>query len=292
MVTKIHKPASAALPEVSFEIHTLEEVSKGKTALQIKRHLQSGFEIIWVVEGGGFHSVDNQEYQLSASSIYVVCPGQEHQLVLMPGTRGFVLSFTNDFLLQVDEGGRNWHHSQLLREFLQTPELTVRTETAEDLQDIGALMLKERRKYSLMRAEVLSIYLKIFIISYRRELPGDNSCNVKKTANSLVNDFFSELENNFKARRTVGHYAKALSVTPNYLNHLIKRNTGFSARHHIQQRILIAAKTAVRKQSRMKEIAFQLGFDDVAHFSKFFKNVSGLNFTEYRKRFNEQYAFA
>jgi AraC family transcriptional activator of pobA len=48
----------------------------------------------------------------------------------------------------------------------------------------------------------------------------------------------------------------------------------------------------VRKQSRMKEIAFQLGFDDVAHFSKFFKNVSGLNFTEYRKRFNEQYAFA
>jgi AraC family transcriptional activator of pobA len=33
----------------------------------------------------------------------------------------------------------------------------------------------------------------------------------------------------------------------------------------------------------MKEVAFQLGFEDVAHFSKFFKTVCGKNFSTYKK---------
>jgi AraC-like DNA-binding protein len=33
----------------------------------------------------------------------------------------------------------------------------------------------------------------------------------------------------------------------------------------------------------MKEIAYSLGFDNLAHFSKFFKSNSGVNFTDYKK---------
>jgi AraC-like DNA-binding protein len=33
----------------------------------------------------------------------------------------------------------------------------------------------------------------------------------------------------------------------------------------------------------MKEIAYHLGFSDSAHFSKFFKNTTGMNFTDFKK---------
>ena len=213
-------------------------------------------------------------------------------LTVEGSTKGFVISFTEDFLMQADEGIGFRHHSSLVRELLQSPELTIEKEVAEDLQDLASLMLRERQKYSLLRAEILSKYLKIFMIYYRNELRKHVPYDKRLTSNSLVNDFFSELETNFREYRTVGHYAKALYVTPNYLNHVIKTGTGFSARYHIQQRVLLAAKKAARNHSTMKEIAFHLGFNDMAHFSKFFKNVSGLNFSEFKKRMNEQYALA
>ena len=278
--------------KIPFEIHTLEEISNDRTTWQMEKHMQSDFEMIWIVEGTGLHKVNQHQYRLSDSKIYCVCPGQEHQLIVMPGTKGFVISFTEDFLLQADGEGGGRRPSWLRREFLQSPELSIDKEVAEDMQDVASLMLKERQKYSLIRAEILTKYLKVFMIYYRKELHKHASCCVKRTSNALVNDFFSELENNFRECRTVGHYAKSLYVTPNYLNHLIKSKTGFSARYHIQQRILLAVKSAARDHSTMKEIAFHLGFNDMAHFSKYFKNVSGLNFSEFKKRMNEQYAFA
>ena len=291
MKTHFKEPAlPKTVSKIPFEIYTLEDLSRGKTLLQTERHIQSNFEMIWIVEGAGFHKVNQYQYRLSDSKMYCVCPGQEHQLMVMPGTKGFVISFTEDFLVQVDGEAGFRNHSYLLREFLQSPELTLEKEVAEDMQDVASLMLKEWQKYSLIRAEILTKYLKIFMIYYRKELHKHASCSVKRTSNSLVNDFFAELENNFSEYRTVGHYAKALYVTPNYLNHLIKTKTGFSARYHIQQRILLAAKNAVRNYSTMKEVAFHLGFNDMAHFSKFFKNVSGLNFSEFKRRMNEQYA--
>jgi len=33
----------------------------------------------------------------------------------------------------------------------------------------------------------------------------------------------------------------------------------------------------------LKEVAYYLGFDDTSHFSKFFKNKSGINFTDFKK---------
>jgi AraC-like DNA-binding protein len=293
MKTNFNEPAlSETVSKTPFEIYTLEGISKGKTTLQMEKHMQPNFEMIWIVEGTGLHKVNQYQYRLSGGKMYCVCPGQEHQLMIMPGTKGFAISFTEDFLVQADGEAGFRHHSYLLREFLQSPELTIEEEVAEDMQDVAALMLKERQKYSLIRAEILSRYLKIFMIYYRKELQKHAACSAKRTSNSLVNDFFSELENNFSEYRTVSHYAKALYVTPNYLNHLIKTKTGFSARYHIQQRILLAAKNAVRDHSTMKEIAFHLGFNDMAHFSKFFKNVSGLNFSEFKKRMNEQITLA
>ena len=280
------EPMPPTVSKAPFQICTIEGVEQPERKMLIDKHLQSNFEIIWILEGSGFHRINEYRYQVSANKMYCVCPGQEHQLILAPGAKGFALGFTEDFLSQAGDDSVSRQHYYLFREFLQAPELTVESDVAEDMQDVILLMLKETQKYSLLRKEILSKYLVIFMIYFRKELQKHLAYTVKNTSNSLVNDFFSILENNFKDHRTVGYYAKALFVTPNYLNHLIKSSTGQSARYHIQQRVLLAAKTALRERSTMKEIAFHLGFEDIAHFSKFFKNVSGLNFSEFKKQMN------
>ena len=82
----------------------------------------------------------------------------------------------------------------------------------------------------------------------------------------------------------VKEYADMLAVTPNYLNEMVKEVSGFTASHHIQQRIILEAKRKVIFEGdSLKEIAYGLGFWDPAHFSKFFKNSSGVNFTDFKK---------
>jgi AraC-like DNA-binding protein len=92
------------------------------------------------------------------------------------------------------------------------------------------------------------------------------------------------LEKNFKEQRMVAEYASELSVSPNYLNEIVKKVTGQSAGYHIRQRIGLEAKRkALHTGMCMKEIAYYLGFSDLAHFSKFFKLTTGKNFSDMRK---------
>ncbi len=65
----------------------------------------------------------------------------------------------------------------------------------------------------------------------------------------------------------VKEYAEILAVSPNYLNEIVKEFSGFSASHHIQQRLIIEAKRkAVYEGYSMKEISYHLGFWDPFSF--------------------------
>ena len=79
-------------------------------------------------------------------------------------------------------------------------------------------------------------------------------------------------------------YAALLHVTPNYLNQAVKKASGYSARQHIQLRVVQEAKRKARHSgSSMKEVAYDLGFHNAAHFSKYFKSMSGMNFTDFKR---------
>ncbi|MCW3111245.1 MAG: helix-turn-helix protein, partial [Segetibacter sp.] len=65
---------------------------------------------------------------------------------------------------------------------------------------------------------------------------------------------------------------------------IVKKTSGTPASDHIKHRIVLEAKRhAAYSDVSMKEIAYSLGFDDVAHFSKYFKNATGINFTDFKK---------
>ena len=92
------------------------------------------------------------------------------------------------------------------------------------------------------------------------------------------------LDKNFKEKKMVAEYTAELLVTPNYLNRIVKRNSGLSASHYIRKRIVLEAKRMGRySDAGMKEIAYDLGFLDLAHFSRFFKTFGGTNFSEFKR---------
>ena len=93
--------------------------------------------------------------------------------------------------------------------------------------------------------------------------------------------------------KSVTAYADQLCVTPNHLSVSIKRETGRPASDHIRQRIMQEAQRLVAAHDApLKEIAYQLGFEDVAHFSKLFKRCHGVSFSSFKAQARQQHAGA
>jgi AraC-like DNA-binding protein len=95
------------------------------------------------------------------------------------------------------------------------------------------------------------------------------------------------VDSKFRDLKLVTQYASRLRISPNYLNEAVKSILGYPASHYIRNRIILEAKRkAIYSNESMKEIAYSLGFDNTAHFSKYFKNSSGMCFSTFKKEGN------
>jgi len=152
-------------------------------------------------------------------------------------------------------------------------------------------MIREFSTAYTDKEEILRGLLKIFLIYLNRQQDASGGQQAYFDRSGLASRFFGLLEKNFANRKMVSDYARELSVTPNYLNESVKKASGFSASYHIQQRIILEAKRkAAYVRKSMKEIAYDLGFDDISHFSKYFKKVSGVSFSDFKREISRQFS--
>lgn len=82
--------------------------------------------------------------------------------------------------------------------------------------------------------------------------------------------------------KKVQDYAEILCVSDKHLNEIVKRQTGKSASTLIYRQLITEAKRLLNSGLTVKEVGFELKFDDPAHFSKFFKTQTGSSPSDFR----------
>jgi AraC-like DNA-binding protein len=252
----------------AFHIHDLH------TNVQVSdRERLEHFEILYMKKGAGTLTVDTQKYILEDNMVYCLAPGQYRSVALGEDAAGYCISLSPEFLYFSD---CVIHHG--IRELVMLANA--------GLDDLIGLMYLECVKQDRVSFEILRNLLKAFIMICMRRVSQyqDDLRHHPLSEERIVKKFFSLLQQYFATKKLVAEYAADLCITPNYLNAVVKRQTGFPASHHIQQLIIMEAKRhAIYSDLRMKEIADLLGFDDCAHFSKFFKSFSGMNFSTFKR---------
>jgi AraC-like DNA-binding protein len=155
-----------------------------------------------------------------------------------------------------------------------------------DYREVEQLFMKIERelssdypfKFELIRAyviELLHMGQKL-----QPALPVENGHN----ASTRITDLFVELlERQFPINtpsqqlllKTPNDFAERLAVHPNHLNKVLKETTGSTTTAIIHARIFEEAKILLNNTDwNISEIAFSLGFEEVAHFSNFFKKFA------------------
>lgn len=141
-------------------------------------------------------------------------------------------------------------------------------------------------KYDLIRNYVLEL-----IHSGQKLKPIESVASTTNAASRISSLFVELLERQFPIEndaqviqlKAAVDYAKTLGIHINHLNKVLKETTNKSTTEIINGRIAEEAKVLLRQtQWNVSEIAYSLGFDEVAHFSNFFKKHTSLSPLKFR----------
>ena len=87
----------------------------------------------------------------------------------------------------------------------------------------------------------------------------------------------------FKTKHSASDYADLLHITPKALAKITKNHFNRTLTNLIAERIIIEAKRELYLTNKpVKEIAYELGYDDEYYFSRFFKNNAEVSPQMYR----------
>ncbi|GAB4024447.1 helix-turn-helix domain-containing protein [Spirosoma koreense] len=101
----------------------------------------------------------------------------------------------------------------------------------------------------------------------------------------LLTDYFAQRSLIDAGLPDVGYFASRLNLSANYLSDLLSRYTGKSTHEHIQLRVVDKAKSLLwSTENSISEIAYDLGFEHPSHFTKVFKNKTGMSPRQFRNR--------
>ena len=239
---------------------------------------EQSVEMIWLTKGRFQVMFDLETFDVSGGMILFLVPGQQFHIRSVAELEGVILRFPAGFIpVELDSPYPNLA-------YCSSRMFEVDALSAASIMSVIQCMRGELKNSHIQKMEVLSGYIKIILIYLLRQRSTFFRSGFNADMAQLARRFLDLLERRYHVNKKVSDYADELAVTPNYLNHVVKQETGMSVSANIKKRLLLQAKRMALLQGvSMKAIAYKLGFDDTAHFSKFFKMGCGCNFTTYRK---------
>ncbi|PRD54665.1 helix-turn-helix domain-containing protein [Sphingobacterium gobiense] len=238
-------------------------------------HRHNFYEILWFteVEENASHSIDFKPYPINSSDIFILSPHQVH-IMEVKGKRGFLIPVAIDFFESLFELETNLLVAPY---FLKVSLPTDLSETLLQLTTLIEIEYKGKRRRDLLEAYMRAFFI---LLKPNGEKSKYNDANTQKVIQIL-----DLVRRHFKVQREVQFYAQSVHLSKRRVNELMVSHTGQTVKEHIINQLIIASKRSITKpESSIKEIAYGLGFNDPAYFSRLFKAKTGLSPQEYRQK--------
>tara|TARA_R110002051_G_scaffold52876_1_gene100058 strand:- start:362 stop:1237 length:876 start_codon:yes stop_codon:yes gene_type:complete len=252
-------------------------------------HIQRNnfFTLLIITSGDGVAKVDFCEYQLKGNTMFTFYPYQPFMLASDGNLSGISIQFHHDFFCIYKHHKEIATNGTLFNNIYEQPFIFLDENNKRRLLGIIRELVDELKTEALRRDEVLVSYLKILLviatrIKVEQQSIREDSSNYNNL--TIVQDLRNAIENNFRLKHSASDYAKILHVTPATLARITKNHFNKTPTDLITERIIIEAKRDLYLTDKtIKEIAYNLGYDDEYYFSRLFKGKVDISPQLYRE---------
>lgn len=264
-------------PKSFFDIVRIEDLFTKKLDHDIGENHQVKFYIIFFAYvGQGSHSIDFTDYFYDKGTVLLIRKDQVHKFYKNPRAKGYLLVFTEDFILSHLNQMEALRAMQLFNESLSFPKIEFNTE--EEFSDFTILIKHMESEYNqkdpfsigITRSVLHIVITKLFRIKAKK----GQFFEFKKYMPQFL--AFQKLveEDCFKSKK-VKYYALKMGVSTKTINNIVKNVLNISAKSFIDERTIMQIKRLlIGSNLSIKEIAYKSGFSDPANFFKYFKKFA------------------
>jgi len=252
-------------------------------------HLQRNnyYSLIWVMEGTGKLKTNFSEYSFEENSLFAFSPYQPF-MFSSNLIKGIAIYFHSDFFCIHKHQTEITCNGVLFNNIYQRPFIVVDEILQETLHKSVLEIKKEMQNPGLDQYELLISYMKIFLIAASRskmqQQPETGSTNKGNKEPVVLQNLKEAIEKDFKSKHTPGDYAIMLNISSNALARITKSYFNKTLTNLITERIIIEAKRELYLTNKsIKEVAYELGYDDEYYFSRFFKKNAHISPQVYRQ---------
>jgi AraC family transcriptional regulator, transcriptional activator of pobA len=282
---------------MATDVFTLVNPENGNLAFKIFSfedncsfdHIQRNnyYSLIWITDGNGNVKSDFSEYNFSANTLFAFEPYQPFMFTSNENINGICIQFHSDFYCIHMHQKEVACNGVLFNNIYEPPFTLIDSPSAQTLHMLLGQMKIEMQHTALAQYELLVSYLKIFLITASRlktlQLPSGLASVPDLKEPFILQNLKDAIEKDFKTKHSASDYASALNISAKALAKITKTYFNKTLTSLISERIIIEAKRELYLTNKaIKEIAYELGYDDEYYFSRFFKTNADVSPQMYR----------
>ncbi|MBK7939131.1 MAG: helix-turn-helix domain-containing protein [Lewinellaceae bacterium] len=250
----------------------------------LKEDTPNGQSLLWMMADGSQLNIDGRDYTFQQNE--VVCLTEFHRVRVKKVSSLRMVRFNRPFFCVIDHDSEVGCKGVLFFGASQLPVFQVPAEELEKFDILWRMFSIEMQSKDSLQIEMLQMMLKRLLILCTRLYKAQKMAGLAAENGhaDIVREFNFLVEQHFKTKHTVAEYADLLHKSPKTISNLFSRLGTKTPLQLIQERKMLEARRMLRYTDLpVKEIAYELGYEDLQTFSRFFKAQEGVSPSEFRE---------
>lgn len=261
----------------AVHIRTIDKADSVQVA-----HRDECYLFIFQQKGSFQLMLDFRKVTIKGPAIYFILPGQIHQ---------YISAATDTWVLAVDPANVQPYYKTVLdQHFLVHDPAKISADLSKRLRHCIDILAEETVvqhvkgcQHQITRGLIDAI---VGMLVREYDLPQDAEKPKEARNITITRQFKALLFQKYKEMKKPSDYADALKISTPYLNQAVKAFSGFTISYWIQKMVMTEAKRLLYYTDlSVKEIAYELGYDDQAYFTRLFTMSEKISPLGYRKKY-------
>jgi len=264
----------------NLEYFELTDVTSDNCHL-LKSSKKSELSMIWFDEDDNHLKIDAVDYHFNKNEL--VCFTEFHKVEVVKVNQLRLLRWNRPFYCILDHDSEVGCKGVLYYGASNTPIVKPNEKELEILEAAWKMLHIEMTSVDNLQLEMLQMMLKRILILCTRIYKKQQQYDKAKDQVDIIRDFNFLVEQHFKEKHNVAEYADLLNKSPKTLSNLFKKLGAKTPLQFIQSRIMVESRRLLSYTDKgVSEIGYELGYNDVQSFSRFFKKREGVSPNDFR----------